>query len=151
MTIKHLVVGAAAALLLTGCFTYVPYEHATPRTGDRVTADLTPDGSQDLARLVGPRVGSVRGQILNADTDRMLLSVSSTTNFDDETTDWKGETVAVPMGGVDHLLTKKFSVGRTLLVTAAAVGVGLLAGKVVSGVDKGSSSQNNGGGGQNPN
>ena len=150
MTIKHLLLGAAA-VLLTGCFTYVPYEHVTPREGDHVTADLTPDGSQDLARLVGPRVGSLRGQVVNADTDRMLLSVSSTTNFDDETTYWKGEEVAVPMGGVDHLMTKKFSVGRTLLVTAAAVGVGLLAGKVVSGVDKGNSSQNGGGGGQNPN
>jgi|GEM_PF-1653738 len=150
MTIKHLLLGAAA-LLLAGCFSYVPYEHLTPRQGDHVTADLTPDGSQDLARLVGPRVGSLRGQVVNADTDRMLLSVSSTTNFDDETTYWKGEEVPVPMGGVDHLLAKKFSVGRTILVTAAFVTVGVLGAKILTSVDKGGNTQNGGGGGPSPN
>jgi hypothetical protein len=140
----------AAMLLLSGCFTYVPYEHTTPRTGDRVTADLTPSGSEDLARLVGPRVGSVRGQVVNADASSLLLSVSSTTNYDEVTTDWKGETVALPLGGVDHILAKKFSVGRTLLMTGVTVGVGILGAKILTGVTN-SSNGTNGGGGPNPN
>jgi len=140
-----------AALLLAGCFIYVPYEQTTPRTGDHVTADLNPGGSEELARLVGPQVGSVRGQVLTADASSMLLSVSSTTSFDEQTTYWKGEQVAVPLGSVDHILTKKFSAGRTLMLTAAVVGVGILGAKILTGVDQSNHNGSTGGGGQNPN
>jgi len=147
---KQLMIGLAV-LLLAGCFTYVPYEQATPRAGDHVTADLTPGGSEELARLVGPRVGSVRGQVLTADGNSMLLSVSSTTSYDDQTTDWKGEQVAVPLGNVNQILTKKFSAGRTLMLTAAVVGVGILGAKILTGVDQSNHNGSTGGGGQNPN
>jgi hypothetical protein len=87
---------------------------------------------------------------VNADASSLLLSVSSTTNYDEVTTDWKGETVALPLGGVDHILTKKFSVGRTLLMTGVTVGVGILGAKILTGVTNGGNGTN-GGGGPQPN
>jgi hypothetical protein len=143
---RYIAASGALLLLISGCFSYAPYEQPAPKPGDHVTADLTPAGSEHMARWVGPDVGSVNGEVLSADGGDMLLSVRSTTNYRDITTSWQGEQVRIPLGDVDRMLTKKFSIGRTLLATGAAVGVALLGAKVLTGGSSGATTGSSGGG-----
>jgi hypothetical protein len=83
---------------------------------------LTDSGTVVLAPFVGPSVESVEGDVI-ADTGGVYtLSVTKTTRRDGTETDWRGERVPVASILVANVGVRRFSTGRTVLLTALTTG-----------------------------
>src|SRR5438046_3174078 len=66
-----LCIGVVAA---TGCYAYLPLS-AAPTPGTYVSVDLTESASDELARYLGPGIGTLRGRVLSSDQVVLALSV----------------------------------------------------------------------------
>jgi hypothetical protein len=64
--------GAVAVALDTGCFVYVPAV-ADPTPGAEVRVQLTPEGTTELARYLGPRVITVDGRLSSVAGDGAMM------------------------------------------------------------------------------
>jgi hypothetical protein len=133
--------------LLAGCYIYEPLDKVEPQVGTRVSADLTWYGSDTLARLVGPRVTALRGYLVSAENTNVVLSVTSVMDRSGQEQSWQGERVRVPRLAIQAFQQKKFSLGRSLLVGAAFLGVSVAAWDVFKGGVSGSALPGPGGGG----
>ncbi len=117
--------------LLAGCYFYEPLRTTEPQVGTRIAAELTGYGSDTLARYVGPSVTSVRGYVVSAENTNVVLSVTSVTD----------------RYGQEHFQQRRFSLGRSLLLGAAFLGVTVAAWDVFKGGVSGGSLGGPGGGG----
>ena len=113
---RHLFVIVLLIAALTGCYTYRPIAlEQTPR-GAYVSAQLTDAGTAELGRLLGPSVVAVEGQLIDATTDQVSLSVKTTRQTNGVENFWTGETVDLPRLHVARVTERRFSRGRTALV-----------------------------------
>jgi hypothetical protein len=113
-----------AALALTGCYTYRPLTTAEPVAGTQVSAQLTGDGSRELAGQVGPDVLHVEGKVLHADSAGLDLEVREIESYRGIRSDWNGEQVRVPRVAVAGIQERKLSPG----------GTGIMSGIIVAGL-----------------
>jgi hypothetical protein len=113
------------AVLLTGCYTYRPLATTSPEPGVSVRAQLTDDGSIDLARYIGPNVAAVGGRVVGSDTGQLTLSVASVQYRTGIEQYWSGEMVRLPRTEIATMQEKRLSTTRTALFAG-----GLLAGVV---------------------
>jgi len=119
---------AAAALLLNGCYEYLPSpDRTTDLTGKRVELTLTDAGAVVLASAIGPQMESVGGTLVDLQQDNLVVSVLSVTNRNGMETGWKGERIEVPRSMIARLEERRFSVRRTIFASAA-----LMAGLVIA-------------------
>ena len=132
---------------LTGCYKYTPLATADPAPGARIAVDLTPTGSDTLARFVGPNVMAIEGRVVEAAGSDLLLAVSVVRKRTGEEDFWKGETVSIPRGVVSGLRQRRLATGRTLLLAGAVAALGATVGAAASG---GGSGGGGGGGGPPP-
>src|SRR3954462_8546973 len=86
--------------LLSACYTYRPLETSTPAPGQRVSAQLTSEGSRDLTMQIGPEVLHVEGNVVDADSAGMDLDVLEIESYGGIRSDWHGERVRLPRGAV---------------------------------------------------
>jgi hypothetical protein len=121
MTVRLLV---GAALALTACYTYRPLTTAEPAAGTQVSAQLTGDGSRELAGQVGPDVLHVEGKVLHADSSGLDLEVREIESYRGIRSDWNGEQVRVPRVAVAGIQERKLSPG----------GTGIMSGVIVAGL-----------------
>jgi hypothetical protein len=121
MTTRLLV---GAALALTACYTYRPLTTAEPAAGTQVSAQLTGDGSRELAGQVGPDVLHVEGKVLHADSTGLDLEVREIESYRGIRSDWNGEQVRVPRVAVAGIQERKLSPG----------GTGIMSGVIVAGL-----------------
>jgi hypothetical protein len=121
MTTRLLV---GAALALTACYTYRPLTTAEPAAGTQVSAQLTGDGSRELAAQVGPDVLHVEGKVLHADSTGLDLEVREIESYRGIRSDWNGEQVRVPRVAVAGIQERKLSPG----------GTGIMSGVIVAGL-----------------
>ena len=133
-------------LLSTGCYNDLPLADPSPVAGTQVTAQLTKDGSTELARMLGPDARSVRGRVLATTDDQVVLAVSLVQGKGDEQTVWKGEQVSLPRTAVAWLWQRKLSLGRSLLAGGAFLGALIAAGKAFEGGEEGGVNVGGGGG-----
>ena len=136
-----------ACALLAGCYIYEPLDTVEPQVGTRVSAELTGYGSDTLARYVGPRVTALRGYVVSAENANVVLSVTSVTDRSGQEQAWQGERVRVPRLAIQDFQQRKFSLGRSLLLGAAFLGVTVAAWDVFKGGVSGGSLGGPGGGG----
>ena len=137
----------AAVAGLTGCYKYTPLTTTDPVAGARIVVQLTPAGSDTLARFVGPRVTGIEGRVLETAGSDLVLAVAVVRKGNGEEDFWKGETVSIPLGVIAGLQQRRLSTGRTLLLVGAVAALGATVGAAASG---GGSGGGGGGGGPPP-
>jgi hypothetical protein len=133
--------------LLTACYTYQPLETTVPAPGQRVSAQLTVEGSRDLTPEIGPEILHVEGDVVQADSTGVDLDVQEIESYRGIRSDWHGEHVRLPRTAVVGIQQRHLSVGGTAVLTGALTTGLYLIYRVLSG---GSSSEggNGQGGGQ---
>src|SRR5687768_13273733 len=83
----------ALALFSTGCYSYLPIQpNTTPKTAERVVLDLTPQGTVEMARYLGPRVVKAEGILMTVGDDGALnVAVDFVQMSDGTKQPWAGE------------------------------------------------------------
>ncbi|HEU5305619.1 MAG TPA: hypothetical protein VFU40_13295 [Gemmatimonadales bacterium] len=104
------------ALALAACYTYRPIATTEPVQGARVSAQLTSQGSVDLAGQIGPDVLHVEGDVVEADSTSLELVVREIESFRGIRSDWQGEHVRIPRGAVAGIQERRLSIGGTSLM-----------------------------------
>ena len=105
-----------AALFLAACYTYRPLSTQAPEPGARVSAQLTGQGSQDLAGQIGPDVLHVEGEVVETDSSGLDLVVREIESYRGIRSDWKGEQVRLPRAAVAGIQERQLSPGGTGLM-----------------------------------
>lgn len=129
---------ALGALVLSGCYTYVPLTTPSPQPGTRVSADLTRDGTDSLAGYLGRNVVNVDGRVMAAGADTISLSVVSVTTSNGESSDWQGETVTIPQSMISRLSERRLARGSTALLVGGVIVLFVAAAKALGGALGGS-------------
>jgi hypothetical protein len=109
-------------LLLTGCYTYRPLVNPAPPPGQRVSAQLTTEGSRELTGQIGPEVLHVEGQVVSADSSGLDLEVLEIESLRGIRSDWHGEHVRLPRQALAGLQERRLSVGGTTLLGGVLAG-----------------------------
>ena len=120
----RLMIMLGANVTLAACYTYRPLSTPAPEVGTRVSAQLTGQGSQDLAGRIGPDVLHVEGEVMEADSGGLDLVVREIESYRGIRSDWQGEQVRLPRAAVAGIQERKLSPG----------GTGLLGGVVAAGL-----------------
>src|SRR3954449_2334497 len=102
--------------VLAACYTYRPLETPTPAPGQRVSAQLTSEGSRDLTMQIGPEVLHVEGNVVDADSAGMELEGREIESCRGFLSDWNGERVRVPRMAVAGMQQRRLSIGGTGLL-----------------------------------
>jgi hypothetical protein len=110
------------ALLLVGCYTYRPLANPAPPPGQRVSAQLTNEGSRELTGQIGPEVLHIEGQVLSADSAGLDLEVLEIESYRGIRSDWHGEHVRLPRQALAGLQERRLSVGGTTLLGGVLAG-----------------------------
>jgi hypothetical protein len=113
-------------LVLAGCYTYRPISTTAPEQGTRVSAQLTGQGSVEMAGQIGPEILHVEGDVVEADSTSLELNVREVETFRGIRSDWHGENVRIPNQAVAGMQVRRLSVGGTTVMGGVMV-VGLYA------------------------
>ena len=104
------------AVSLAACYTYRPLSTQAPERGTRISAQLTGQGSRDLAGQIGPDVLHVEGEVVEADSSGVNLVVREIESYRGIRSDWQGEQVRLPRAAVAGIQERKLSPGGTGLM-----------------------------------
>jgi hypothetical protein len=116
-----------AALLVGGCYEYLPVTNAAALSGRRFQLVLTEAGAVALASRVGPSVEALEGTFLGDSAGSYQIAMTTSRTRNGVETDWRGERVSVPRELVASVLERKFSPSRTAFATGlTTVGVGAI-------------------------
>lgn len=105
-----------ALVLPSGCYTYRPVATVEPTLGTRVSAQLTSQGSADLAGQVGPDVLHIEGDVVKSDSSGLELVVREIESFRGIRSDWQGEHVRIPRSAMAGMQERRLSLGGTSLM-----------------------------------
>lgn len=104
------------SVLLSACYTYRPLAGPEPAAGDRVSAQLTTEGSRDLTAQVGPEVLHIEGDVLSTDSSGINLKVREIESYRGIRSDWHGEEVTLPRAAVAGMQERRLSIGGTTVM-----------------------------------
>src|SRR6476660_10012234 len=110
--------------VLTACYTYQPLETTVPVPGQRVSAQLTVEGSRDLTAEIGPEILHVEGDVVQADSAGVDLDVQEIESYRGIRSDWHGEHVRLPRLAVAGMQQRRLAICGTAVMTGA-IGAGL--------------------------
>lgn len=126
-------VGALALLLNTACYTYQRPTTAVLPAGADVRVKLTAEGTQELARFLGPRVVTAEGTLASTRADgALMVAVDWIELTDGQRQRWNGEgQVAIPRDMTTaadiKTLDRKKSVLVSIAIAAAVVLIAITA------------------------
>ena len=112
-----------AVLLPLGCYNYLPRGRTELEPAMFVDVRLTPDGSDSLARYVGPEIVSLRGRYQTTTENGLALSVWSVAGRQGEVLAWRGETVVVPVMYVRSIEQRQPAGFKTVLLSGVSLSV----------------------------
>lgn len=124
-------VAVLATMVFTGCYRYVPASTADLVVGGSYRGHLTPQGSQQVARVMGENVGQFDGRIITVNDSGYVVAMSATLKRNDQrATVWTGEQLVVPKDAVSSFELRQLDRPRTmraaLLYTLGIGAVGAL-------------------------
>jgi hypothetical protein len=106
----------AAALVCSGCFTYVPAPLDTVPPGGEVRVHLTREGvAADLARVAGEESPSVDGTLVRGDRDQLVVRVPVAIQATGILTRSLGQDVTIPATRISQLERRQLNRPRTAL------------------------------------
>jgi hypothetical protein len=135
----------SVAFALSACYSNVPIQLSTAQPNTKLVVALTDQGSDSLARYLGPGVATVGGKLLQNNDTGVSLAVTTLTMRSGAEQFWKGETVALPKYSIGTVQERKLSKPRTILLSAAIVALGFTV--KLSGVGSSNNGKNGTGGG----
>lgn len=109
---------AAIVLLASGCFGYVPVETSAVTPGEDVRVYLTRQGLAELEQLDLESGPIVRGSVVAAEPDRLLLRVPVTRVQEGFHSVALGQDVPIPSGAIVQLERRELNRGGTALLVA---------------------------------
>ncbi len=136
----------AAALLLSGCFAYIPVPPGTaPPQGTAVRAYLSRPGDYRLTDYTANNIVQIDGEIVRVNPDTLVLSAFGLQAASGFEFLGNGETVLVPRMAVGGLERKQLSVWRSAALGAVFAAVVTLGGFALAAAGGGSEGGGNGG------
>lgn len=131
MRIRPMLCGLVA--LGSGCYRYVAVGDGDLLPGVTIAVDLTPLGTDTLARWIGPGMVALEGRLLEADPAELTLGVTAVRGPGGVESYWKGETVRVPRLGVAAVRERRVSYLRSALAGSLVVAAALAVGETTGG------------------
>jgi hypothetical protein len=119
-----------AALLLSGCFSYIPAELGSMVPGQEIRLRVTPQGSSDLAAISGGGGTSVAGMLVGTDAAAIRVRVPVGVMVEGVTTRSLGQEVVIPRSQISSVERRELDRPRT--VGAVAGGVAALVALVLA-------------------
>ncbi|HMF86604.1 MAG TPA: hypothetical protein VK575_00900 [Gemmatimonadaceae bacterium] len=120
---KKIILGV---FLLCGCYTYRNTAVGDAALMAPVRVELTEDGSQEIAKQVGPRGSILEGVVAARSDSSIIFGVTALTRFNGVEETWHGERVTVPTAFVSRIQLRKFSKLNTGLFVAGIVAGAML-------------------------
>ena len=106
------------------CYSYQPSGTGiAPKIGERVVLDLTPQGTVEMARYLGPRVTKAEGNLVAiGDEGALNVAVDFVQMSDGTKQPWAGEgSVSFPKVYVETVRERRFEKRRTVVASTVAV------------------------------
>ena len=142
---------AIAALLLSGCYEYLPAPAGSSGLrGRQVSLTLTDMGSAALAQQIGPANDAIGGTLLADSANALVVAVTNVRSRNGLEQGWRGEHLAVPVQYVDRVEQRSFSKRKTVLASLATAGVLFVARQAFVGAGGSNYPGNAGGGPSSP-
>jgi len=107
--------------VLAGCYSLQPARTAVPQQGTRVAFDVNDAGRLALGGSMGPEIDQVEGNLLEAESDGYLLSVTAVRLLRGGEQRWAGEAVLIKREYINNTYVRQFSPGRTVAASVAGV------------------------------
>lgn len=125
----------ATFLLVTeACYTFVPLSSgASPRVGQPARVQLTPEGTAELARYLGPNVAWAEGTVASiSDDGTIMLAVDFVEQTNQIRQPWTGEgVVGIPanyrLEAHERVFQKRRSIVASALLGLGVLSMGLIA------------------------
>jgi len=116
-----------ALTLFSACYRYVPATTGDPVVGGAYRGHFTPEGSRQVARLVGENVDTFDGRVVTVTDTAYLFAMSATfKRTEARTTIWTGEQLVIPRSAVNRFELRELDRPRTIRA-AALYSAGILA------------------------
>lgn len=112
----------ATVLISVGCYSLVPVANQPLPLGAEVALTINDAGRAVLGGTMGPEIGVIQGRLTQRDTTEYVLAVTQISLLRGGEQVWSGERVHVKREYVSLLSEKRFSRGKTAIISAAAVG-----------------------------
>ena len=122
MRLVRLASTAAFAALVTGCYTLRPVSGVVPEIGSEVAFDVNDAGRVALGGTMGPEIAQIEGRVVSRDQGDFTLSVSAIRLLRGGEQVWRGEQVRLKSEYLGNAYERRFSRGRTLVLSAAGIG-----------------------------
>lgn len=117
-----------------GCYSYVPAPTGMlPAPGQRVRVNLTPEGTTDLARYLGPNVTAAEGTLTETrPADTLVVAVDYVRLSNGLAQQWAGEGVVFFPGQYRASLETRALQKRRSVVAGVALGIALVTTAIVA-------------------
>jgi hypothetical protein len=116
-----------ALTLFSACYRYVPMTGTELVPGSAFRGHLTPEGSAQVASIMGENVGRFDGRLITVSDSGYVVAMSATLKRSDQrATVWTGEQLVIPRNAVGTFELRELDRPRTARA-AALYTVGLLA------------------------
>ena len=106
-----------------GCYTLQPVAGQPLPLGSQVSLAINDAGRAALGGSMGPEISDIQGRLLQKDSAEYVLAVSQISLLRGGEQVWAGERVRVQTSFVSTVSERRFSRGRTAILSAAALGV----------------------------
>jgi hypothetical protein len=113
---------AALGFLAAGCYTYQPVAGVVPEVGMQVAFDVNDAGRVALGGQMGPEIAQVEGLLVQKDSGSYLVAISTVRLLRGGEQVWTGEQVRLRSEYLGSAYQRRFSMGRSAALGAAALG-----------------------------
>lgn len=118
---------AVALLVSLGCYTMHPVAGQPLPLGAIVALSINDAGRVALGGQMGPEISEVEGRLMEKDSAHYVLSVQQIRLIRGGEQVWSGERIEIKSQYVALVQERKFSRGKTALLSTATVGILALA------------------------
>ena len=119
--IRGWVLATAPALILSGCFSYIPADLGSVSPGEEIRLRLATQGGSDLATISGGGGASVAGRLVGTDAAAIRLRVPVGLMVEGSTTRSLGQDVVIPRSQISDVERRELSRPRTVGVVVGGV------------------------------
>jgi len=116
-------------LLTAGCFATVPLGEGPPPAGTRILAEMTPEGSRQMAPVIGENVLQVEGRVQEIRGNQWDLLVSRVEQSGGQGSFWNDERVTFQSEVFARVERRELDRFRTALAVVGGGGLVLLLGR----------------------
>jgi hypothetical protein len=110
--------GAVVVASTSGCYKLQPL-NAAPVPGTMAQLELSDEGRFRMAAVLGPDVEMVRGEILRATTDSLVIATRVVETVRGSISDWTGEPVGIPRAYIGRSYARSLDKPKSAIAAAA--------------------------------